>query len=217
MKKIIVVLLAVLLSGCGARASDDNPAAAGPVSPSPIASPMPSDVPSSPSTGLQAIQERLTEQWETLTEQRALALQFLYSTEEAVVVEVRPYGDFERTPTEADIEAFKARLFELAGEPFPVDITVRECCEGEPLVGTIKSVEENRVLIVNENKKNGNTDDPEAHWIGLTPDGKMFAGDGEVIEALDDTLVGKAAKAWTTGLVNQSYPGQTSAIKIVVE
>ncbi|OXS59180.1 hypothetical protein B1A99_11125 [Cohnella sp. CIP 111063] len=218
MKKLIVVLLAALLSGCGARAPDDNPAAAAPVSPSPVASSMPLDIPSPSSTGLQAIQDTLTGQWEELREKHALELQFVYSTEDAVHMEVRPYGEFERAPTEADIEAFKASLFELAGEPFPVDITVRECCEGEPaVVGKIESVDGKRVLIVNENKKNGNMDDPEAFWVGLTADGKLLSGDGREELDVDDSLVGKEARAWTTGLVNQSYPGQTSAVKIVVE
>lgn len=179
---------------------------------------MPSAVPSPSSTGLQAIQDRLTGQWEELREKHALELQFVYSTEDAVHMEVRPYGEFERAPTEERIEAFKESLFELAGEAFPVEISVRECCEGEPaVVGKIESVDGKRVLIVNENKKNGNTDDPEAYWVSLTADGKLLAEDGKTALEIDDSLVGKEAKAWTTGLVNQSYPGQTSAVKIVVE
>ncbi|XID90663.1 hypothetical protein ACF3MZ_19225 [Paenibacillaceae bacterium WGS1546] len=220
MRKLVVLLLAALLSGCGARASDTNPAALPPDSPSPVAVPssMPTDVPSPSSEGLQAIQDRLTGQWEALQEEHALALQFVYSTDDVLKMEVRPYGDFEREPTEEDLEAFKASLFELAGEAFPVEISVRQCCEVQPHVtGKIKSVEKNRVLIVNEDKKNGDSDNPEAYWVGLTADGKLLAEDGKTVLAIDESLVGKEAKAWTTGMVNESYPAQTSAVKIVVK
>jgi len=225
MKKIAILLLASLLSGCGARAASDSVPAASPsatpsVSPSPVpsASPLPSGVLSTSPEGLQAIQDRLTERWEELQERHSLAMQFIYSTDEAVVMEVRPYDDYERKPSDEEIEAFKSSLFELAGEEFPVEITVRPCCESEPQVtGKIKAVENNRVLIVHETKKNGNTDDPEAYWVSLTPDGKWLDGDAEQSNELDESLVGREAKAWTTGMVQQSYPSQTSAIKIVVE
>ena len=233
MKKIVVVLLAILLSGCGARASDD-PGAAPSDSPSSVASSLippdapspsaavpsavPSDVPSPSPAGLERIQNLLFEQRDVLQKEHGLQMQFIYSTENTINMTIRSYGDIERQPTEKEVEAFKADLFELAGESFPLELSVLECCENEPFViGKIESVEEGRVLIVNESKKNGNTDDPEAYWIGLTADGKMVDGDGMAILGIDETLVGRVAKAWTTGMVNQSYPGQTSALKIVVE
>ncbi len=234
MRKIALMLVAILLSGCGAGASDqpaaapsDSPSSAKASSstpsdaPSPSAavpSAMPSNVPSPSPDGLEAIQNLLTEQWETLQEKHAFQLQLVYSTEKAVMMTIRPYGDIEREPTEEEVEAFKADLFELAGEPFPLELSVWECCKNEPPVtGKIKSVEDGRVLIVNDNKKNGNSDDPEAFWVGLSADGKMIDRDGEAILSIDETLVGREAKAWTTGMVNQSYPGQTSALKIVIE
>jgi len=167
---------------------------------------------------LSTIQNRLTANWEALQEEHGLALQVAYSTEDAIHIEVRAYGDAERKPTEEELEKFKKILFDTAGEPFPLELSVRECCESEPQVtGKIEAVENNRVLIVHETKKNGNTDDPEAYWVTLTPDGSIYDGNSEPASEPDDSLVGKQAKAWTTGMVNESYPAQTAALKIVVE
>jgi len=221
MKKLAIVLLAAVLGGCGASEASKSGSGAPPdvsASPSASASSLRADVSGFSGEELQAIQDKITSNWSELQDKHALAMQFVFSTEDAVKMEVRSYGDFEREPTPEDLDAFRESLFELAGGEFPLAIGVRECCEGPPFAtGIIKTVENGRVLIVNENKKNGNTDDPEAYWIELTPDGKLFDGESEPTSQIDESLVGKEAKAWTTGMVNQSYPGQTSAIKIVVE
>ncbi|MFC4598464.1 hypothetical protein [Cohnella hongkongensis] len=220
MKMMVLILLAALLSGCGARSPVFEPGAApsADAAPSPSPSLVAPDAPASSSARLEAIQDRLTGQWELLKEKHALALQFVYSTDDGIVIEVRPYGNVEKSPSEEELEAFKASLFELAGETFPVQISVRDCCEVEPHVtGKITSVEDQRVLIVNESKKIGSSDMPEAYWVGLTADGQLLAADEQTVLEVDKSLVGREAKAWTTGLVNESYPAQTSAIRIIVE
>ncbi|QJD84861.1 hypothetical protein [Cohnella herbarum] len=226
MKKISFVLFVMLLTGCGMDAtmnansgSTPNPA----VSPAPIpavASVKPADVPSSPAEGLEAIQEKLNAQWRELRNRHSIQMLSTHSSKSAIGIEIRSYGDFERILTKEEIEGFKESLFELVGERFPLDVSIRECCSGEPLVtGKIKEVdqEKNRILIVNEHEKNGNTDDPVAYWVSLTEDGKVIVGGEEPSNAIEPSLVGKEAQAWTTGMVDQSYPGQTAALKIVAE
>ncbi|MEF3306623.1 DUF3221 domain-containing protein [Paenibacillus sp. GYB003] len=83
--------------------------------------------------------------------------------------------------------------------------------------GNRKSVDGNRVLVVNENKKNGNTDDPEATWITLTDDGTIVcAGNKPERLAFDTLKVGQRVEAWSTGLRLLSYPSQCSVVKIAV-
>ncbi|WP_282942599.1 DUF3221 domain-containing protein [Paenibacillus sp. RC67] len=95
-----------------------------------------------------------------------------------------------------------------------------ECCKSAATItGKIKSYdkEQNRVLIVNEQKKNGNTDDPEANWVGMQSDAVLVVDGIQSASGLNESLVGRDVKVWTTGVTMLSYPGQTSAIKMVIE
>lgn len=80
-----------------------------------------------------------------------------------ITMQVRRFGDVEKPIAGEELEALKRKLFDIAGGEFPLEITVRECCNYTAEVTgaiTLYDVKQNRVLIVNEQKKNGNTDDP---------------------------------------------------------
>jgi hypothetical protein len=70
---------------------------------------------------------------------------------------------------------------------------------------------------MNEEKKNGNTNDPEATYIELTSDGILILDGKRVTTGFNKSLVGREVKVWTTGMVDQSYPVQAAGMKVVVE
>lgn len=181
---------------------------------------MPTNLPEPSADGLQAVWEKTQEIWPDIEKEYSVAMLMGWSDKEKISLMIRSYGDIERELSPEDVEEIRQSLFESIGDEFPVDIAVKACCKGEPmLVGKIERVDPdtNRVLIVSETKRNGNTDDPEAHWVGLTPDGQAILNGGEPTNVFGDEYLGKKAQAWTTGMVDQSYPGQTAAIKLVAE
>ncbi|WP_239617769.1 hypothetical protein [Cohnella mopanensis] len=219
MVKVILLLLAIwTLTGCN---SDDNARSASNMpSTVPVESGYPVDVQTKTAEGLQEIQQKIIDGWREVGDLHSIAILYSGISENEIKLEIRSFGDVERELSERDIDAFKVSLFGLAGEPFPVDISVRACCSAKASVtGKITEVDTqgNRILIVNEHEKNGNSDDPLAFWVSLTEDGKAFEEGQEATDIFDSGLVGKRAQAWTTGLVNQSYPGQVAALKVVVE
>jgi hypothetical protein len=224
-KPIVVLLIALAITGCNPAenaANVGNAAGAATVksAPEPVASSKPPDIPAKPAEGLEAIQDKLTAAWSEIQSRQSIAMQHIYTSENAIEMEIRSFGEIERKLTEADVDVFKQSLFDLVGEEFPVNIAVRECCAGTAeITGKITEVneKENRILIVSEHEKNGNTDNPEAFWVQLTEDGKVVVDGEEATAIFDPLLIGKDAQAWTTGLVLESYPGQVSAIKVVAE
>jgi len=134
------------------------------------------------------------------------------------IIAAFPYGYFKRSRAGDGVEA--AGPSDAIAGPAPLEITVRECCNyTAEVTGAIThyDVKQNGVLVVNEQKKNGNTDDPEATWIRLEEDALLIIDGSKSGLGLNESLVGREAKAWTNGFIAQSYPGQTSAIKMIVE
>lgn len=136
-----------------------------------------------------------------------------------ITMEIRKYGDFEHVVTDEEIEQFRKTLYQYMGKKFPLELGVRQCCESPgDITGTVHEVDLdlNRLLIVNEQVKNGNTDNPVAVWVSLEDDGKIVrANSGETLEMADVT-VGQQASAWSVGMQLDSYPAQTWAVKIEI-
>ncbi|WP_127586896.1 hypothetical protein [Paenibacillus koleovorans] len=196
--------------------------------PTPVPSIMPSFPPPTPSESpagsgtpdLKAIQEKLFSQKSVFETKHEIQMMMGATGKDHIMMQFRSKGDVERKFTAADKEAIQATLYELAGEPFPLEITFLECCTQEPFIsGIIKSYDaaENRVLIVHETKKNGNSSDPLAYFVGLMPDAILQIDGVSANTKLSASLVGRRAKVWTSGFVMDSYPGQTSAIKLIIE
>ncbi|MBD0384763.1 DUF3221 domain-containing protein [Paenibacillus sedimenti] len=168
---------------------------------------------------LQFAMKKLEADRKLIEQRHSIQLMMMGIGKDHIMVQVRRTGDVENPMPEDEIEAVKQTLFGIAGGEFPLELSVMECCKNAANVtGKIRSYdkEQDRILIVNEQKKNGNTDDPEATWVGLQTDAVLVV-DGSKATGLSESLVGREAKVWTTGVMMTSYPGQTSAIKIVIE
>jgi hypothetical protein len=153
-------------------------------------------------------------------ERHSIRILMLGVGQDHILIQIRALDDVEKTLSETELEAVKKTLFEIAGSEFPLKLSARACCTEEAgITGKITSFDEkeNRILIINERKKNGNSDDPEATWVSLQEDGILIVDGSKVSSGLEKSMIGKWAKAWSNGLMLQSYPGQTSAVKIVVE
>ncbi|MFC5404472.1 hypothetical protein [Cohnella soli] len=210
----ICVLIAFLITGCSDR---DNRS----FSPVAVESPM-QDANTKPASAdaLATVIEKLNGKARKLGHDHSIDILWYGSFADSIEMNVRSYGDIEHKLTDEELEAFKQRLFELNGAPFSIKLSVSECC-GDNLapIGIVTEIdkERNRILVVSETKKNGNTNDPAAVWIGLTDDANVYIDGKPAPREFGDALIGKEARAWTTGLVEESYPEQVTGIKVMLD
>lgn len=81
--------------------------------------------------------------------------------------------------------------------------------------GMITDFEEERGQVLVDNKEDGGVD-PGPVWISLSKDAELII-EGEIVTvSLDETLVGRRAEVWIGGIIDQSYPPQTQAVKMVI-
>lgn len=169
---------------------------------------------------LNEIKQTISKHFKEIEEQHSIKILMVGVGLDHIMIEVRQSRNVEGTLSDVEIETFKKTLFGLVGTEFPIKLSVRTCCTKEAeIVGKIKSFDKdnNRILIVNEQKKNGNSEQPEATWVNLTDDGMLIVSGSNVFSGFDKSIVGREAKIWTTGVMAQSYPAQTSAVKVIVE
>jgi hypothetical protein len=213
---IAALLLSAAVAGCGSESAATAP------EPSPVHQPTeelpaPAQIDRVKVAKLAEIKSKLSGHIDELQETYSIQVLSYGSGAEEVMMTIRSVKDVEKKMTEKEVERIRQSLFAYAGETFPLKLEVRECCTGPASVaGKITKIENNRVLIVDETKKNGNTDDPVAVWVALTADGIVTKkGSGEKL-SFDKLTVGQQVKAWSTGIMLQSYPGQTSVVKIEI-
>lgn len=168
---------------------------------------------------LDAVNSQIGDYADQLREQHGLTIQSWGTGADHIMMQIRSYGEVERVVTDEDVEQFRQSLFEYVGEQFPLELGVRRCCDGPgDVTGVVSEVdmEQKRLLIVDDTQKNGNTDNPVAVWVGLSEDGVLVrAGGGEAV-SFDEISAGQAAVAWSIGVQLDSYPAQTSAVKIEI-
>ncbi|MEK8131814.1 hypothetical protein WMW72_28295 [Paenibacillus filicis] len=167
---------------------------------------------------LEAVNQTIITQRASIEYKHGIRLIYWGVGADHLMMEIRSAGDPERVMTEEEQIAVKETLYKLAGKPFSLALTVHSCCtQPANLSGTVKKfdAQQQRILVVHPTGKNGNTDDPEANWVRLESDGRLIVKGKEVPDGLDATLVGQQVEAWTSGMTLTSYPGQTSALKIV--
>lgn len=167
------------------------------------------------------IKEELSANRRSIQVSQSILLSGVGIGRDQIHVMARSYGDFERTLTEADAERLKQALYELIGKPFPVKLELGNCCsESGSTKGKITQVEGNRVLVIDDERKNGNTEDPVATWISMTDDGKVVerrkGKDAGKDVPFGQLKVSMTVEAWFTGIMLHSYPGQATALKIEV-
>ncbi|MEF3311843.1 DUF3221 domain-containing protein [Paenibacillus sp. GYB004] len=218
----LMLLAALLLSGAVAGCGSESAATSAVPEPAPVHQPMegipaPAQIDRTKVAKLAEIQKKLSSHFDELHKTYSIQVLLIGSGAEEVMMTIRSVNDVEKKITEEEVERIRQSLFAYAGETFPLKLEVRHCCTGSgDVTGKIKKIENERVLIVDETKKNGNTDDPVAVWVTLTEDGIVTKkGSGEKL-SFDKLAEGQQVKAWSTGIMLQSYPGKTSAVKIEI-
>ncbi|MEK8130969.1 BsuPI-related putative proteinase inhibitor [Paenibacillus filicis] len=165
---------------------------------------------------LSSIKQKIGEHLGDLMEKHKVKVLMLGTDSDQVFIQVRHAEDVEHRLTEEELTKLRLALYELAGREFPLSLGQSECCSVPTLSGVITRIDGERVLIVNEDKRNGDTSDPEATFISLAAEGKIRkAGSSEPL-SFDQLKIGQQLHVWTTGLMLQSYPGQASALKIEI-
>jgi len=81
--------------------------------------------------------------------------------------------------------------------------------------GIITDFEEERGQVLIENKEDGGVD-PEPIWVSLSKDAELIIEGETATASLDETLVGRRVEVWIGEFINQSYPPQTKAVKMVI-
>lgn len=88
--------------------------------------------------------------------------------------------------------------------------------EDKPHVrGMITDFEEERGQVLIENKEDGGVKSGPI-FISLNTDAELIIAGETVTVSLDETLVGRSADVWIGGIIAQSYPPQTQAVKMVI-
>lgn len=169
-----------------------------------------------PAEGLASIKEKISEHLGELHKKHSIRVTLLGVGNDHILMQVRNMEDIEKALSEDELQSIRKSIFELAGGEFPLQLSVQACCSQPHLTGKITSIKGNQILVVSEDKKNGNTDDPEATFVTLADEGKITKAGSQDSVSLDQLKVGQRVKVWTTGLMLQSYPGQTSGLKIEI-
>ncbi|WP_336763175.1 hypothetical protein [Paenibacillus sp. USHLN196] len=81
--------------------------------------------------------------------------------------------------------------------------------------GIITGFEEERGQVLIDNKEDGGVESGPI-WISLSKDAELIIEGETVTVSLDETLVGRSAEVWINGVIAQSYPPQTKAVKMVI-
>ncbi|MEK4114411.1 hypothetical protein [Paenibacillus sp. FSL R5-0486] len=81
--------------------------------------------------------------------------------------------------------------------------------------GIITDFEEERGQVLIENKEDGGVDSGPI-WVSLSKDAELIIEEEIVTVSLGETLVGRNAEVWINGVIDQSYPPQTKAVKMVI-
>lgn len=218
----LMLLAALLLSGAVAGCGSESAATSAVPEPAPVyqpeeKTPAPDAIDRAKVAKLAEIKTKLSGHFDELQKAYLIQVMSYGSGAEDVMITIRSVKDIERKLTAEEVERIRQSLFAYAGETFPLKLEVRECCTGSgDVTGKIKKIENERVLIVNETKKNGNTDDPVAVWVTLTEDGIITKKGGSEKLSFDKLAAGQQVNAWSIGMMLQSYPGQTSAVKIEI-
>jgi hypothetical protein len=183
--------------------------------PSPTIMPIPT-FPPYPENDLESINNKVVGFWDDLQQKYSISVMGSGLGKDYISMEIRKFGDFEQSISKEEIKAIRKTLFDDIGKEFPLKLDVIEFTKDGYLSGKIEKIEHDRILIVNKLIKNGNTQDPQASFVGLTKDGKIYIHGKPEAQSFDTFKVGQEVRAWTTGLTLDSYPSQVGALKIEI-
>jgi hypothetical protein len=162
---------------------------------------------------LEAIPERIAAFLEPLQDEIGFVLLSGWIADGQAEIEFRKYGEHERVLTPAELRTIQDGMYRILGMTFPLKLHQFVIPEQPDIEGTITKIDErtNRILVENPDITFGDNDDPEAVWISLTEDADVKYASGHT-----QLEVGQKVKAWFAGLMLQSYPGQTQAVKLEI-
>jgi hypothetical protein len=184
-----------------------------PAAPTVVPSP---SFPPYPKDDLDEINNQMPRVWEELQQKYAIIVMGSGIGQDHIMMQIRKYGDFEKPISSNELKLIRKTIFDVVGKEFPLELDTMEFSQEGYMSGKIEIIEQDRALIVNKLKKNGNSQDPEATWVSLSNDGKIYMEGKPEVLSFDKLAVGQQVHAWTSGLMLDSYPGQTSALKIEI-
>jgi hypothetical protein len=194
-------------------ATDQQAAAATTQSTAPTVVPTPT-FPPYPHEDLDAINQQMPKVWEELRQKYTIAVMESGAGQDHIMMRIRKYGDFEKPFSSDELKRIRKAIFAVVGKEFPLKLDTFVISPDGYMSGEIKQIEQERALIVNKLIKNGNSQDPQATWVGMENDGKIIREGSPEVLAFDKLAVGQQVHFWTSGLMLDSYPGQTSACGI---
>ncbi|MDI4647430.1 copper amine oxidase N-terminal domain-containing protein [Cohnella hashimotonis] len=127
-----------------------------------------------------------------------------------VLLQIRSYGEVERKLGDAELTAVRAAIYRIAGEAFPLEIDVAECCTRDPdIQGVVEKVDTASKTIQVSGAFRGIAREYPL-TISLFEDAKLLIEGSEVERVFTERMVGKTIRAWVTGMWTSSY----TAVKV---
>ncbi|MBW5448055.1 hypothetical protein GE107_18520 [Cohnella sp. CFH 77786] len=135
--------------------------------------------------------------------------------EDGVHLEVRKRRDPMKPTPDKEIERIKQAIYEEYGRKFPLRINVWQMPQTPTLEGTITAMDEQGILVVAPPVDAESS--PRAMWLRWGSDTVMLnASSGEELTA-DRLKVGFNVRAWSEPLVAMSYPEQSGLLRLEVK
>lgn len=161
------------------------------------------------------IQEKIIQHFDVIQEELDIEVQSIGTRMHDIFMTFRLLNAFGEEMSEEQLEELKQYLYELVGQEFPIELNQWTAADEGDLKGKITDIDGARVLIVDRDQTVGQTGDPIATWISFTGDAEILQETGESL-SFDDLAIGQRVEAWSTGMMLDSYPGQTAAVRLII-
>lgn len=124
---------------------------------------------------LDEMQQMLWDHREEVRQQQSLELMSSYVQEGAIHAKFRKLYRHREQLTESEIAALKEGLFEMAGKPFPIEVTTFVLGSTPPIVGEITQInaEQQQVLVENPYLQIGQPSWSDAYWVDMLADTEL--------------------------------------------
>lgn len=146
------------------------------------------------------LSQKLSQHSEIFAE-HGVQLMSSYSTTERIVINVRQTKAPWAALSAEEIDRLKQDLFEIAGYTFELQIDSFVMPKQADITGTITALDGDRVLVVGKAEAGSN---PSATWVKFSPG------------LTEELQVGYEVNAWSDGMIEESYPSQTSGLQLQV-
>lgn len=143
-----------------------------------------------------------------------------WSDADTVYLEVRQRHNHREKLSDDELEQLKQDIYSMAGATFKLDIQQFILQEQPNMRGHIEDIDEagKRLLIVDTSHMIDTAKTmPDAAWYSIEEnDTRLVQSGSDVPLVLADMKIGQTVDVWGNGLMLTSYPGQTSALELVV-